>query len=153
MTGYATLEELERTALSYRQILLGEGRRIDAVAERVGKMLRPTDELDQLISNAPADYKSHFELCTIPQLWGDLIGLYLPDENIERWFDDKRAFNGQSVRQIFSVLEPARLSSGVAEVAAVIYEVLSFATVPAIPSREQLYYVTRLAQWEQLQAK
>ena len=153
MVSYATLKELEETALKYREDLLGEGKRMDAVAARVGKTLRPIAELDEAVASATECYTTSFELREIPQLWRDFVSLYLPEENVDKWLEDRRAFVGSSPRRKLSELEPTNLKSSVDEVARLFYEVLGFATVPALPSTEQLLYVTRLAQVEQLQSQ
>lgn len=153
MAEYATLRELESCALQHRNDLLGEGKDIGAVATRVGKSLRPLDELDKVVAGATDSYRSSFALQEVPQLWRDIVGLYLPDENVDRWLNNRQAFGGSSARDKLSTLDPIRLSSCVDEVAGVLYEVLGFASVPAIPSKEQLLYVTRLAQAEQLQGR
>ncbi len=151
MADYATLAELEKTALEYREDLLGEGKSMEVVAEKVGKPLRPLDELDRMITSATGDYQRSLRLEEVPQLWRDLAELYLPAETVDSWFNDKQAFAGSSPRERLSVLEPADLKSSVGQMASILYEVLAFASVPALPSKEQLFYVTRLAQYEQLQ--
>ena len=145
MVEYATLNEIEETLLQYSEDLLGTD--IDDISTKLSKPIHTIQDLDKMLSKVD----SPFELEVVPQLWKYLINLYLPeDENADAWLNDNEDFGGTSSRQKLSVLDKSKLEKSVSEIAEIFYEIFAHPTVPSLPSINQLYYVTRLAQVEQI---
>ena len=85
----------------------------------------------------------------VPPVLRDLIGLYLPEENIDAWLQDREAFDGRSALELLSVghdLDPALFARDVERVVDVFYEVLAFATVPPLPTVEEVCDAVRRRQ-------
>ena len=145
MVEYATLNEIEETLLQYSEDLLGTD--IDDISTKLSKPIHTIQDLDKMLSKVD----SPFELEVVPQLWKYLINLYLAnDTNIDAWLNDYDAFEGISPREKLSALDKSKLEKNVSEIAKMFYELFAHPTVPSLPSINQLYYVTRLAQAEQI---
>jgi len=85
----------------------------------------------------------------VPPSLRDLFALYLPPENIAPWLQDRRAFEGRSPLDLLSIsheLEPEAFAQGVRRIVEAFYEVLAFATVPGLPSVEEIQQAVKQRQ-------
>jgi hypothetical protein len=108
-------------------------------------------EIDQYIQNHQEDARNfQFDINRLSPKFRSLIGLILPEENINKWLKDTRAFQGLSPLDKLSVLETNQYTQNVSEIVNAFYKMLSFAFVPEVPTLEDIIYETRLSQFEQL---
>ena len=115
----------------------------------------PIEKLDALVEGYMSEHNSEaktflLEMDRVPENLRKLIGLYVPAENIDKWLDDKEAFEGQSPTEYLSKLDSCQLRRNVSKIVDTFYGVLSMATVPELPTTEEVIYATRLAQCQQL---
>jgi len=117
-------------------------------------MPKPTiEELDALVesyrtSHQPSEFS--LELWRVPPNLRSMIELYLPSDHVDRWLQDKEAFEGKSALDYLSELETSGLRKGIDKVVAPLYEVLAFASVPPLPTTDEVLYAVREAQCQQL---
>ena len=158
MIQYASVNKLEQKVEEGQYAYNSYGAAFEKLAAESGIKLLPLSELEQQIAVASEEYrskeyKSNFQLKEIPSSWQYLAGLLIPAQRIQEWFYDCTRYP-QDERcapvDKLSVLEPALLRKEIGVLVDTFTTGLGFVSAPDLPSKEQLYYLTRLAQYDQL---
>ncbi len=149
-----TLQELEQACftdnLEFKDEHLKPTEIYDSLFGPLEKPLQPLSELEQAISQATNNYTKPFHLEKVSAFWKYTVGLLIPEHRIEEWFNDKTRYKPLSPLDKLSSLDPAQFKKDCLEVVNTFHEAFGFASMPPYPTQEQMFYITRLAQYEQL---
>ena len=124
---------------------------IEMASAELGKV--PFRGFDPLIDKYLTEHRDHQFVLTrdrVPTAFTGFVTLYIPEEQCPLWLEDKEAFHGQSPREHFSSLVGIILKARLDDFLDSMDELFRLVTLPPTPSREEIYYLFRLAQAEQL---
>ncbi|MBI5002149.1 hypothetical protein HZC31_02090 [Candidatus Woesearchaeota archaeon] len=122
------------------------------------QMLADITALDTILETYRTEHPTdaanfRLELARVPPLVRGLVGLILPQKNINNWLADPEAFDGYSPLDYLSVLETKEAEKKILEVYTVLERngtASGFVSVEDIPAPEEVYCQVRNAQCAQL---
>lgn len=156
--AYATVSELE-TQLSkhatdnpndYTPYSLSDA------AQHLGKDMLPLKKIDRAIAAYIREHSqeaSGFKLQTVPRYIRGLVELVLQPENVDGWLQDPEAYEGNSPTDLLSALDQEKMYANTRKIYDTFNDMTAFATVLDFPTFDDVLYITRLTQYEQLDLK
>lgn len=158
---YATVEELEQRITQTIEEITEDSQsgvsipNIQQAAIQIGKSLYPLEMIDKEIKQYMQDHpeeaqKFQLRLENVPRLFRKEIENILLPENVNGWMGDKHAYDGESCQDLLSRLDAPKLREGIEKISESVAYVLELCFIPYSTTTDDIYYLARLAQYEQL---